>query len=149
MPSLFPLLMSLANPTPILFTSCSSIVLPTFSLAQFITVSSLYLSIPPLRLPSSPLRMLQIILLAPHTLPLHPHLCHQLEVNSSGQIILSFPTPVPPSKPAHPISTPLAKSQHFCTSLPLLNSTHRTKVGQGQLCGPWSNPTCLYLRSIP
>ena len=123
---------------------------PTYLLScAFFTVSSLYFSIPPLCLPSSPLRMLQIILLAPQTLPLHPHLFHQLAVNSSGQIILSFPTPVPPSKPAHPISTPLAKSQHFCTFLPLLNSTCITKVGQSQLCVPWSNPTCLYLRSIP
>ena len=82
-------------------------------------------------LPPSPLRMLQIILTAPQTLPPHPHLFPQSEVNSSSQTIMSSPTPVPPLKRVHPISTPLPISQHFCTSLPLLNSTHRTKVGRG------------------
>ena len=58
-------------------------------------------------LPPSPLRILQIILTTPQTLPPHPHLFPQLAFNSFGQPILSSPTPVPPSNPVHPISTSL------------------------------------------
>ena len=114
---------------PCLFLVPLSSYLP--SLLRSFPPIHLFTSLSFLCLPPSLLRMLQIILSASQTLPLHLYLFPQLVVNSSGQTILSLPTLVPQSKPVHPISTPLTKSEHFCTSLPLLNSTHRTKVGRG------------------
>ena len=61
-------------------------------------------------LPPPPLRMVQMCMSDPQTLPLHSHLFPQLVVNSSDQSILSLPTPLSPSNPVHSISTRIPRT---------------------------------------